>query len=76
MHSVLGALRRFVRIFLIYNDFQRQLICFFGISVYGKDIMTVIEQPFDIQDMLNVAPQGKRTVVYEARYLKALFLNL
>lgn len=37
--------------------------------------MTVIDQPFDIQDMLNVAPQGKRTVVYEARFLKALFLK-
>lgn len=47
-----------------------------GISVYGKDIMTVIDQPFDIQDMLNISPQGKRTVVYEARYLKALFLKL
>jgi len=47
-----------------------------GISVYGKDIMTIIDQPFDIQDMLNVSPQGKRTVVYEARYLKALFLKL
>ncbi|XP_011644385.1 tetratricopeptide repeat protein 30A isoform X1 [Pogonomyrmex barbatus] len=45
-------------------------------EVYGKDIMTVIDQPFDIQDMLNVSPQGKRTVVYEARYLKALFLKL
>ncbi|EFN82372.1 Tetratricopeptide repeat protein 30 [Harpegnathos saltator] len=45
-------------------------------EVYGKDIMTVIEQPFDIQDILNVAPQGKRTVVYEARYLKTLFLKL
>lgn len=38
--------------------------------------MTVIDQPFDIQDMFNVVPQGKRTVVYEARYLKALFLKL
>ncbi|KYQ55814.1 Tetratricopeptide repeat protein 30A [Trachymyrmex zeteki] len=45
-------------------------------EVYGKDIMTVIDQPFDIQDMLNISPQGKRTVVYEARYLKALFLKL
>ncbi|KAG5312090.1 TT30A protein, partial [Acromyrmex insinuator] len=45
-------------------------------EVYGKDIMTVIDQPFDIQDVLNISPQGKRTVVYEARYLKALFLKL
>ncbi|XP_032664660.1 tetratricopeptide repeat protein 30A [Odontomachus brunneus] len=45
-------------------------------EVYGKDIMTVIEQPFDVQDIHNVVPQGKRTVVYEARYLKALFLKL
>lgn len=60
-------------------NFERYTyICVFlsGIPVYGKDIMTVIDQPFDIQDMLNVSPQGKRTVVYEARYLKALFLKL
>lgn len=44
--------------------------------VYGRDVVTVVEQPFDLQDMLSIAPQGKQTVVYEARYLKALFLKL
>ncbi|CAL7948575.1 unnamed protein product [Xylocopa violacea] len=45
-------------------------------EVYGKDIITVVEQPFDVQDMLSITPQSKQTVVYEARYLKALFLKL
>ncbi|CAD1470948.1 unnamed protein product, partial [Heterotrigona itama] len=45
-------------------------------EVYGRDVVTVVEQPFDIQDMLSIIPQGKQTVVYEARYLKALFLKL
>ncbi|XP_078034485.1 tetratricopeptide repeat domain 30 isoform X1 [Augochlora pura] len=44
-------------------------------EVYGRDIMTVVEQPFDMRDMLSIEPQGKQTVVYEARYLKALFLR-
>ncbi|XP_076645119.1 tetratricopeptide repeat domain 30 [Halictus rubicundus] len=44
-------------------------------EVYGRDVMTVVEQPFDLQDMFSMAPQGKQTVVYEARYLKALFLR-
>ncbi|KAK2587612.1 hypothetical protein KPH14_003739 [Odynerus spinipes] len=44
-------------------------------EVYGRDIPTVIEQPFDMQDVLMV-PQGHQTVVYEARYLKSLFLKL
>lgn len=39
-------------------------------------MVTVVEQPFDIQDMLSMTPHGKQTVVYEARYLKALFLKL
>lgn len=45
-------------------------------EVYGRDIPTVIEQSFDVQDILTVAPQEKQTVVYEARYLKSLFLKL
>nr|XP_003700209.1 PREDICTED: tetratricopeptide repeat protein 30A isoform X4 [Megachile rotundata] len=45
-------------------------------EVYGRDVMTVVEQLFDIQDVYNITPQGKQTVVYEARYLKALFLKL
>ncbi|XP_076749464.1 tetratricopeptide repeat domain 30 [Xylocopa sonorina] len=45
-------------------------------EVYGKDIVTVVEQAFDVQDMLSISPQSKQTVVYEARYLKALFLKL
>ncbi|XP_035726099.1 tetratricopeptide repeat protein 30A-like isoform X2 [Vespa mandarinia] len=45
-------------------------------EVYGRDIPTVIEQPFDMQDILTVPPQGIRTVIYEARYLKSLFLKL
>ncbi|XP_076290193.1 tetratricopeptide repeat domain 30 [Lasioglossum baleicum] len=44
-------------------------------EVYGRDVVTVVEQPFDMQDMFSMAPQGKQTVVYEARYLKALFLR-
>lgn len=45
-------------------------------EVYGRDIPTVIEQPFDMQDILTESPQGIRTVVYEARFLKTLFLRL
>lgn len=45
-------------------------------EVYGRDVITVIEQPFDMQDMLSITPQGKQTVVFEARYLKGLFLKL
>ncbi|XP_014607849.1 PREDICTED: tetratricopeptide repeat protein 30A isoform X3 [Polistes canadensis] len=45
-------------------------------EVYGRDIPTVIEQSFDVQDILTVAPQETQTVVYEARYLKSLFLKL
>lgn len=44
--------------------------------VYGRDIPTVIEQPFDMQDILTVSPKEIRTVVHEARYLKSLFLKL
>ncbi|XP_006617347.1 tetratricopeptide repeat protein 30A isoform X1 [Apis dorsata] len=45
-------------------------------EVYGRDVITIVEQSFDMQDMLAITPQGKQTVVYEARYLKALFLKL
>lgn len=51
-------------------------ILFFILLVYGRDVITVVEQSFDMQDMLAISPQGKQTVVYEARYLKALFLKL
>ncbi|XP_033226934.1 tetratricopeptide repeat protein 30A isoform X2 [Belonocnema kinseyi] len=44
-------------------------------EVYGRDVQSVVEQPFDIQD-INALPQGRNTVTYEARYLKALFLKL
>ncbi|XP_043273556.1 tetratricopeptide repeat protein 30A isoform X2 [Venturia canescens] len=44
-------------------------------EVYGRDIPTVIEQPFEINDFPSV-PRGKQTVTYEARYLKALFIKL
>ncbi|XP_031833821.1 tetratricopeptide repeat domain 30 isoform X2 [Nomia melanderi] len=44
-------------------------------EVYGRDVITVVEQPFDMHDMLSMTPQGKQTVVYEARYLKTLFLR-
>ncbi|XP_024936945.1 tetratricopeptide repeat protein 30A isoform X2 [Cephus cinctus] len=44
-------------------------------EVYGRDVQTVVEQPFDIQEVPTI-PQGKQTVTYEARYLKALFLKL
>ena len=52
-------------------DFSSQ----YFFSVYGRDVLSVVEQPFDIQD-INTVPQGKNTVTYEARYLKALFLKL
>ncbi|XP_076234941.1 tetratricopeptide repeat domain 30 isoform X2 [Calliopsis andreniformis] len=45
-------------------------------EVYGRDVVTVVEQPLDMHDMLSITPQSKQTVVYEARYLKALFLKL
>ncbi|XP_017879855.1 tetratricopeptide repeat protein 30A [Ceratina calcarata] len=45
-------------------------------EVYGRDVITVVEQPFDIQDMLSITPQSKQTVIYEARFLKALFSKL
>ncbi|XP_023288134.1 tetratricopeptide repeat protein 30A isoform X2 [Orussus abietinus] len=44
-------------------------------EVYGRDVPTIIEQPFDIQD-IPMVPQGRQTVTYEARYLKALFLKM
>ena len=39
-------------------------------------MVTIVEEPFDMQDMFSITPNGKQTVVYEARYLKALFLKL
>ncbi|XP_063978262.1 intraflagellar transport protein 70A [Diachasmimorpha longicaudata] len=44
-------------------------------EVYGRDVSTISEQPF-VFDELSAIPQGKRTVTYEARFLKALFLKI
>ncbi|XP_067012129.1 intraflagellar transport protein 70A [Anabrus simplex] len=41
-------------------------------EVYGKDVKTVIEQPLDDHNL----HQGKNTVTYESRLLKALLLQL
>jgi tetratricopeptide repeat protein 30 len=44
----------------------------YTIPVYGKDVKTVIEQPLQESHL----HQGKNTVTYEARLLKALLLRL
>lgn len=44
------------------------------LTVYGRDIPTVLEPLFELQEM-SPMPKPKETVTYEARYLKALFLK-
>lgn len=41
-------------------------------EIYGRDVSTGTDQPFDTNEL----PQGKQTVTYEARYIKALFLKI
>lgn len=43
-----------------------------SLSVHGRDVKTVILQPLEESHI----HQGKNTVTYEARLLKALFLRL
>jgi tetratricopeptide repeat protein 30 len=48
------------------------LLTSYTIAAYGKDVKTVIEQPLEESHL----HQGKNTVTYEARLLKALLLRL
>ena len=41
-------------------------------AAYGKDVKTVIEQPLEETHL----HEGKNTVTYESRLLKALLLKL
>ena len=43
-----------------------------SVSVYGKDVKAMIEQPLEAEPM----HPGKNTVTYEARLLKSLLLQL
>ena len=56
--------------------FHQYLLVFitsaFVISVYGRDVKAVIEQPLEEETM----HPGKNTVTYEARLLKSLLLQL
>ncbi|CAD6231712.1 GSCOCG00001549001-RA-CDS [Cotesia congregata] len=44
-------------------------------EAYGRDVFTIIEQPYDINEV-PLIPEAKHTVTYEARFLKALFLKI
>ncbi|KAG8036907.1 hypothetical protein G9C98_004229 [Cotesia typhae] len=44
-------------------------------EAYGRDVSTIIEQPYDINEV-PLIPEAKHTVTYEARFLKALFLKI
>jgi tetratricopeptide repeat protein 30 len=48
------------------------LLTSYTIAAYGKDVKTVIEQPLEESHL----HQGKNTVTYEARLLKALLSRL
>jgi tetratricopeptide repeat protein 30 len=48
------------------------LLISYAIAAYGKDVKTIIEQPLEESHL----HQGKNTVTYEARLLKALLLHL
>ncbi|XP_014232048.1 tetratricopeptide repeat protein 30A [Trichogramma pretiosum] len=56
------------------NTLQDCIQFFEHCEVYGRDIPTVLEPLFDLQEMPPM-PKAKETVTYEARYLKALFLK-
>ncbi|OXU25665.1 hypothetical protein TSAR_014145 [Trichomalopsis sarcophagae] len=56
------------------NTLQDCIQFFEHCEVYGRDIPTVLEPLFELQEM-SPMPKAKETVTYEARYLKALFLK-
>ncbi len=56
---------------VVYNN---HIDCMYSliISVYGKDVKAVVEQPLE-EELMH---PGKNTVTYESRLLKSLMLDL
>ena len=55
------------------TDYQQILsVQWNGVSVYGRDVKAVIEQPLEEEPM----HPGRNTVSYESRLLKSLLLQL
>ncbi|KAK0182637.1 hypothetical protein PV327_000752 [Microctonus hyperodae] len=73
----LSLLEQLAKQLVVLKDttFQEYIQFFEQCEIYGRDVPTSIEQPFDINE-IPMLPQGKQTVTYEARYLKALFLKI
>ncbi|KAK0088327.1 hypothetical protein PV325_012325 [Microctonus aethiopoides] len=73
----LSLLEQLAKQLVVLKDttFQEYIQFFEQCEIYGRDVPTSIEQPFDINE-IPILPQGKQTVTYEARYLKALFLKI